>query len=63
MEGSLEDVTQLNDDLNVIELKTDVSPAKRSQFGLCLSKNDIYIYGGYSNGNVYLDDLWHLNGI
>ena len=49
--------------IRVTELKTNVSPSKRSSFGLCKNKQNIYIYGGIGNQNEYLDDFWHMNGI
>ena len=44
----------------IIELKTNIRPPKRSEFGLCSSENNVYIYGGLSQDNKYFDDLWHM---
>ena len=47
----------------IVELKGNYCPRGRYRFGLCSSKHDIYIYGGCGYEGIYLDDLWHINGI
>ena len=47
----------------IVTLKTDKTPGKRNQFGLCSYGNNIYIYGGFGGRNKCYDDLWHLKGI
>ena len=61
-ENKITDDSGKSDELKT-ELLTHVCPSKRSAFGLCSLDKDVYLFGGYGEGNKYLDDFWHINGI